>query len=191
MPAVLLFMADGWIAACYLTIWQMGLFLALGENYLSYGSALAAAAFVGAIGGMLLGRHIDAGHGGRAAWLAIGSLAFSIALRAAVLGHPALAIVVNALGALISCLYVPTLMTAVYNQSKSSRCTLRFHVATEGGWDIGGASASLISAAMFSQGIPLSAGILLALVGACGSLVLMRRYFADRTVEPASSRAAI
>jgi len=177
LPALLLFATDGWIQAGYVAVWQIGLFISLGEDYLAYGGALAAAALVGAIGGLVLGRHIDAGHGGRAAWLAIGVLMFGIAFRAAVLGNATLAVIANAAGALINCLYTPTLMTAIYNQAKRSACALRFHVAAEGAWDIGAASASLISAFLFSHGVSLSGGILLGLIGATGSLVLLRKYY--------------
>lgn len=177
LPAMLLFAADGWIAVGYIVVWQLALFISLGENYVAFGTALAAAALVGAIGGMILGRHIDAGYGGRAVWIAIGVLVTCLSLRAAVVEYATLAMIANALGALVGCLYTPTLMTAVYNQAKRSHCALRFHVATEGGWDVGGASAALITAALLSRNAPLSAGILLALIGACASFLLLRRYY--------------
>src|SRR5262249_24609921 len=139
---IVLFVADGWIAAGFVFVWQIALFVSLGESFVAYGGALALAALVGAISGLLLGRHIDAGHGRKAVWYAFGTVVGIIVLRAFAIDNVALAIVANALGALGVCLYVPTLMTAVYNQSKRSPCTLRFQVATEGGWDIGGASGS-------------------------------------------------
>src|ERR1700693_881837 len=60
LPGMLLFMADGWVAAGYWMAWQLALFVSLGESFLAYGGALAFAALVGAIGGLTLGRHIDA-----------------------------------------------------------------------------------------------------------------------------------
>ncbi|HEY4264790.1 MAG TPA: hypothetical protein VGM72_05690, partial [Micropepsaceae bacterium] len=84
----------------------------------------------------------------------------------------------NALGTLAGCLYIPTLMTAVYNQAKRSPCALRFHVATEGGWDIGCAAGCLAVAALSWAGAPLPVGILLSLAGTVLSLVLLRRYYA-------------
>ena len=139
IPAALLFAADGWIAAGYVFVWQIALFLSLGESLFAYGGALAIAALVGAAGGLALGRHIDAGHGKRAVWYAFGTFALIIALRALATGNATAAVVANALGSLGGCLYIPTLMTAVYTQAKRSPCTLRYHVVTEGGWDIGGA----------------------------------------------------
>jgi len=74
IPGMMLFIADGWSCAGYYFLWQMGLFVTLGENFLAFGGALSIAAIAGAIGGMLLGRHIDAGNGSRAVVLAFGSL---------------------------------------------------------------------------------------------------------------------
>src|SRR5262245_6877926 len=54
--------------------------------------ALALAALAGAISGLLLGRHIDAGHGGKAVWYAFGTLAGIIVLRAVATDNAALAI---------------------------------------------------------------------------------------------------
>ena len=176
LRSVLLFAADGWICASYLFVWQIALFLSLGESFSAFGGAMAIAAIAGAVVGLLLGRHIDAGHGGRAAWLAFAALALTIVMRAASAG-PAMAIAANALGALVVCLYIPTMMTAVYNQAKDSPCPLRFHVATEGAWDAGCASGSFASAALIAAGAPLWSAILLALGGAVTTLVLLRAYY--------------
>jgi DHA1 family inner membrane transport protein len=190
---VLLFIADGWIAAGYFFVWQIALFVSLGENFVAFGAALALAALAGAIGSLLLGRHIDAGHGRKAVWYALGTLAGIIALRAVATDNAALAILANALGAFGGCLYVPTLMTAVYNQSKRSPCTLRYQVATEGGWDIGGASGLLVAALLIALGVPLWGSILLSLVGAIASFVMLRGYYTDiasaMAVGEASSEA--
>lgn len=178
IPGMKLFLADGWIAAGYYFLWQIVLFLSLGENFVAFGGALALAALVGAVAGLLLGRLIDAGHGERAVVYAIGTLVVTTLLRALAPGHALLAVIANALGALVVCLYMPTLMTAVYNQAKRSPCTLRFHVATEGAWDVGGAAGLLLSAALSVWGVPLSVALLLPLVGAAVLFVELRRYYA-------------
>lgn len=179
LPGFKLFIADGWIAAGFYFVWQIALFVTLGENFLAFGGTLAFAALAGAAGGLLLGRHIDAGHGTRAAWIGVGAIAAVLLLRAAVPGHATLAVAATALGSLAACLYIPTLMTAVYNQAKRSPCVLRFHVAAEGGWDIGGAGGLLSAALLVHLGAPLSSAILLALAGAAAAFVLLRRYYAD------------
>ena len=66
----------------------------------------------------------------RRAWQArclvcLGLLALVVALRAAAVGHAALAVLANAMGALGYCLYIPTMMTPIYTMAKRSPCTLR------------------------------------------------------------------
>jgi hypothetical protein len=183
---VLLFAADGWIAVGAYFAWQIALFLSLGESFSAYGAVLAAAALAGAAGGLVLGRHIDSGHGGKAVWVTFAALAGVILFRASVTHNAGLAVLASASGALAGCLYVPTLMTAVYNQAKQSPCALRFHAAAEGGWDIGCAAGCAATGIMTAAGAPLSATILLALAGAALSLFLLRRYYGARPrLQPA------
>jgi len=186
LPGVLLFAADGWMVAGYWFVWSIALFLALGESFSAFGGAMALSAVVGAISGLVLGRLIDAGHGARVVAVALAAVVATIALRAASYGNAPLAVIANACGALVNCLYVPALGTAVYNQAKRSPCALRFHIAAEGGWDLGGASAGLISAGLLWLGASLGACILLALIGALAAFVLLRRYYAatDTPAEP-------
>jgi hypothetical protein len=187
LTGTLLFVADGWIAAGYLIAWQVALFVSLGESFVAYGGALALSALVGALAGLVLGRHIDAGRGGQAVWYAFGMLALILVLRADAAGSAAVAVLANALGALVGCLYIPTLMTPVYTLAKRSPCTLRFHVATEGGWDIGGAGGLLAAAAVVALGLPLSASILLSLAGVAAAAMMLRRYYATGSAPAASA----
>ena len=178
MPGVLLFLTDGWLAVGYVFVWQIALFISLGESFTAFGGAMALSALVGAASGLVLGRLIDAGHGTHAAAIALLALVITVTLRALSFGNAPLAVFANACGALVSCLYVPALGTAVYNQAKRSPCALRFHIAAEGGWDVGGAAACLIEAALLALGAPIGVGIMLSLVGGIGTFVLLRRYFA-------------
>jgi hypothetical protein len=139
---------------------------------------------------MLLGRVIDMGHGGRAVWVAVGALVIVISLKAASVGHPILAVAANALGALVPALYQPTLMTAVYNLAKESPCALRFHIATEGGWDAGAAAGCLVAAALLWAGAPIAVALLLALVGTAAIFWLLRRYYRGAGVALATSFGA-
>src|ERR1700761_3789335 len=136
-PGVRIFIADGWISSGFVFLWQIALFVSLSGNFLHYGGTLAFAALAGAVAGLFLGRHIDAGHGGRAVVFALVPFALVLLLRAVSPGHPALAVFAAAFSSVGSCLYMPVMITAVYNQAKLSPCTLRFHVACEGGWEIG------------------------------------------------------
>ncbi len=188
IPGMVLFLADGWIAAGYGFVWQIVLFLSLAESFTAFGGALALAALVGAAAGLLLGRLIDAGHGRRAVWYGLGALAVTTILRAVSPGHALLAVIANALGALVVCLYIPTLMTAVYNQAKSSPCALRFHVAAEGAWDVGAASGCLVAATLAAFGVALSVPIMLSLLGAAALFLELRRYYA---AHPAVAELAL
>jgi MFS transporter, DHA1 family, inner membrane transport protein len=108
-----------------------------------------------------------------------------VVLRAIATGHPALAVLANALGALGACVYIPTVMTAVYTMAKQSPCTLRFHVATEGEWDAGGAAGLLVTATATEFGLPLGYSILLSLTGLAAIAILLRRYYAENgRLEP-------
>ncbi len=177
--------ADGWLSVMYLFVWQIGLFLSLGESLSAYGGAMAFAALVGAVSGMLLGRHIDAGHGWRGVVIAYAVVAVTVILRASSLGTPWLAVGANALGALAGGLQALALMTPVYNLAKASPCALRFHIAAEGGWDVGCGSGCLIAAALVAHGVSLSAVIALGCLGVAASVSLLRRYYA-RSGSPAS-----
>jgi MFS transporter, DHA1 family, inner membrane transport protein len=189
IPSVLIFIADGWIAAGYVFAWEVALFLALGQDFMAFGGALALAAIAGAISGLVLGRHIDAGHGTWAVLYAFGTLSFIILIRTFAPGDATLAVLANALGALGACLYVPTIMTPVYNEAKKSPDSLRFHVACEGGWDTGGASGLLVSALLVWMGAPLGAVIALSLVGVVALVIMVRRYY-EQNPKLESSAAA-
>jgi Major Facilitator Superfamily len=178
--AVSLMTLDGWFDASFLFVWQIALFLSLGESISAYGGAMAAAGLVGAVCGLFLGRRIDAGHGRKIAVVAYGAVAAVVLLRAASLGSPWLAVGANALGALVMPLLIPALASATYNLAKASPCPLRFQLATEAGWDIGCGTACLCSAALTAAGVPLSASILLALPGIAASTLLLRRYYAAK-----------
>lgn len=173
-----LFLAEGWMGAGWVFVWQIVLFLNLNQSLTAFGGAMALAAIAGALGGLVLGRVVDAGHGGRAAALAFTVLAATIVLRT-LASHPVLALAANALGSLVGCLYVPPLMTAVYNLAKASPCALRFHMVTEGAFDLGCGVCCLLTACLIHLGVPISQTLLLALLGATGTLLLLRRYYAE------------
>jgi len=176
---VAMFATDGWFVVCYSVVWQIALFGALGRSFAAYGGAMALAAAAGAVGGLLLGRHIDMGHGRRAAWLAYGIASAVVLLRAASLGSPWLAVVANVPGALVAALLTAALMAPVYNLAKAAPCPLRFHVALDGGWDIGGLFACLTAAAVVAAGGGLAIPLLLALPGAFVAVALLRRYYSN------------
>jgi MFS transporter, DHA1 family, inner membrane transport protein len=181
-----LMVVDGWFDACLIFVWQIALFISLAESIPAYGGAMALAGLVGAVCGLILGRHIDAGHGRRA--VAIAGLAATalVLLRAFSLDSAWLAITANALGALFWPLLIPVLGTALYNMAKAAPCPLRFQVVTETGWDLGACLGCLSAAALFTWGAPLAVGILLALPGAAAMVLLLWRYFPARSATSAT-----
>jgi len=174
---------DGWFDACFMFVWQIALFVSLGEDIPAYGGAMALAGLVGAVCGLLLGRHIDAGHGRRAVIIATAMATILVLLRAASLGSPWLAVIANALGSLLWPLLIPAVGTATYNMAKASPCPFRFHLATEGGWDVGCFAGCLVAAALSASGVPLGVAILLGLPGMAAAMALLWRYYGRRENE--------
>ncbi|MEQ1755751.1 MAG: MFS transporter [Micropepsaceae bacterium] len=178
---VQLYVANGWFSATFILIWQIALFLALGESLSAYGGTMALAAVAGAIGGLLLGRGIDGGHGARSVIYVFGAITMVAILRAASLDTAELAVAANALGAFAICFYVPTLMAPVYNLAKASPCSLRFHIAAENGWDVGCFVASVFAAALHAAGLPLSVAILMTVFSSIAHIVLLRSYYQQKS----------
>ena len=172
-----LMVGDGLFAATYHYVWLIALFVALGESYSAYGGAAALAAVAGAAGGLVLGRHIDRGHGRRSAILAYSAAAIVVILRAASLDLPWLAVLANAAGSLLVTIVTPVLMTPVYNLAKASPCVFRFHMATEGAWDVGCFIGCVAAAALAAAGLPLSVPLLLALIPAGLLALQLARYY--------------
>src|SRR6202008_3341970 len=102
-----------------------------------------------------------------------------VALRAVATANATIAVVANALGAFGECLYIPTLMAPGYTMAKHSPCMLRFHVATEGGWDMGGAMGLLAAALATGLGVVLSVSILQSLAAVAVITSMLRRYYTN------------
>lgn len=174
--AALMF-TDGWLAASYHFVWQFALFITLGESFSAYGGAMALAGLAGAACGLVAGRLVDLGHGRRSTLVAYGVGALVLSLRAISVDTPWLAVTANALGALFAALQATVMMTPVYNLAKQSPCPLRFHVATEGGWDIGCTLACVLAAGLTALGQPLWMSILLGGFGGLTSVRLLWRAY--------------
>lgn len=172
-----LMVGDGFMAAGFYFTWLVALFVSLGESFAAFGGAAAAAALTGAVGGLVLGRAVDAGRGRRAVVIAYGCVTAVVLMRAFSLHTPWLAVLANAAGGLLAAIVTPVMMTPVYNLSKASRCTARFHVATEGAWDIGCFAGCLGAAGLSALGLPLSAPILTSLLAVAGIVALLFRYY--------------
>jgi len=179
-PAALLMAADGWFDASFIYVWQVALFVALGESFTAYGGVMALAGLVGAVFGLWIGRHVDAGHGRRSVWIAYLAAAGVVMLRAVSLHSLWLAAVANALGGLIMPLVVPPFATATHNMAKASPCPLRAKMVSEGGWDVGCIGACVTGAALAGIDRTLSTGVLLTLPAIGAAVILLRRYYPVR-----------
>ena len=176
----MLYATDGWFDACFFFVWQIALFVSLGEDFSAYGGAMALAGLVGAVFSLWLGRHIDQGHGRRAVAIAYGLAAAVVLLRAVSIGSPWLAVAANAVGAPVMSLMLPALGAATYNLAKASPCPLRFGIAAEAGWDAGCIAACLIAAGLAAAGVSLPVVMLVALPAVAVAALLLRRYYASR-----------
>jgi len=174
--------ADGWFDASYVFIWQIALFVTLHQSFAAYGGAMALAGAVGAVCALVFGRHIDLGGGRRAVAATYGLATLIVVSRAASIGLPWLAVGANALGALLIPLLSPTLGTVTYNLAKASPCSFRFHMTTEGGWDVGCFFACLSAAAIVAAGGSLAIPILLALPAVAASAWILWRHYSGARV---------
>ncbi|TPG57679.1 MFS transporter [Roseomonas nepalensis] len=168
---IVAFAADGWMCSGLTLAWPMVLFTALGSHYEAFGLANAAAGLVGAVAGITCGRAIDRGQRGRYLLLVCGALVLSFALRACASWSPAAAAVANASGAAIAGLYVPVLMSVIYDRAKGSGAAYRFHFAAEAGWDLGAATGCM-AAALVAWGTTVPS--LAVLPGVLGVVVVHR-----------------
>lgn len=189
---VKLYFADGWIQVFVTSAWSIVLFRALHQQYDSFGGTLSLAAVGGAAGGYILGRFIDRGHSRRAVWINAAFLTLVVGLRASTFGNPTAAVAVAIVTAMVGGFYLPSWMTAAYNDARFSPCSFRFQFAAEGGWDAGAALAGLTAAAASQTGVPLDVTILLALpmVGLQAALLNQSYAQAAGWRETASSATA-
>ncbi len=163
--ASLLFFTDGLITSCNFFVWVIALFQTLGSKFGSFGGAIAFAGLVGAVMSLGVGRMIDLGHHKRSVQIAYGAMALTILLKAFSFSTPWSAVAVSAFGAAIFPIYMPVLMSRIYNMAKASACPLRFKIATEGAWDLGTGIGCLTAAALTWFGFSYFWPLLLGLIG--------------------------
>ena len=173
---------DGFGNACAGNAFALALFITLGENFQTFGFALAGAAVFGAVMGLGIGRLFDLGH--RKWSTAIGMSAVCLFVITAALGyHSAItAIAALALGAITGPLYASAFNARVYNLSKASGDSLRFQIWGEGGWDLGCALGGVIAALLTWLGFSFTWPIAIGLLGTAGVWFTLHQSY--RTGEP-------
>lgn len=173
--AIATFAADGWMASGLAIAWPMVLFLALGSEYEAFGAAHAAAGLVGAVTGLACGRALDRGHRDRTLVLVSIALAAGFVLRIGAGWSPLAATIAHATGAAVMGLYVPVLMSVVYDRAKRSGAAFRFHFMAEAGWDAGAVAGCLAAAlAVWVTQVPALA-VLPATLGVLGFYASVRQ----------------
>jgi len=166
--AAQVYFCDGFGSAASGNAFALALFITLGQNFQTFGFALAAAAMFGAVTGLGIGRLFDLGHH---KWsTAIGMCAVCLFVLAAALGyHNAIsAVAALCLGAITAPLYASAFNARVYNLSKASGDSLRFQIWGEGGWDVGCALGGAIAALFTWMGLGFTWPIALGLIGTLG-----------------------
>ncbi len=185
----LLFVTDGWINNSAVMAWNLILFISLGDRFDAFGGAFAAAMLAGSIGGLILGRVIDMGYARRIAVASTAVLSATLLAKAFCGTDPAIVVTVAIGATLVGGLYMPALMTAFYNEAHAAPCSLRYQIAAEGGWDIGGMLAGLCAAGSFAVGGPLQAAVLLALPMVALQGYLLDVSYAKGSTAPTAARA--
>jgi MFS transporter, DHA1 family, inner membrane transport protein len=183
--ARLLMFTDGLRSGSFHFTWLIALFITLGGSYVAYGGAMAFAAVVGAIGGLVLGKVIDLGHGKRAAQLGFAALSIAVVARAAGYPIPWTAFLANGVAALAWPLYATVFNSRMYQLARQSACPLRYHIVAEGGWDLGTGLSCAISALLIYAGFSYFWPLMVALVGCAMGYVLLTRTL-ERAPLPTS-----
>lgn len=158
-----LYFAEGLQSGCGVVVWNLALFVTLGQSFEDFGGALALAGVGAAAGSLLIGRLIDGGRGTHSLALAYGLGAAVVAIKALAWASPLPALVATALGALVTPMLATAMLSPLYAMAQRSQCTLRFNMATEGGWDLGCSVAALVAAAILGMGMGYTLPILLGL----------------------------
>ncbi|KPF89398.1 hypothetical protein [Novosphingobium sp. AAP93] len=177
-----LYLGEGFHSGCSVMIWNLALFASLGEHFDAFGGAIAAAGVAAAVGSLVVGRLIDTGRPRHSLAIAYGAAAFALILKGAAFAHPVLAVVATALGALVVPMTATAMLAPLYAMARQSPCVLRFSMATEGGWDLGCASACLVSAALLAAGFSFRLPILLGLAAIAAMASMLDRWYGRQPV---------
>lgn len=160
-----IYFAEGLQAGCSVVVWNLALFVTLGQSFESFGGAMALAGIGAAAGSLLIGRLIDRGRGTHSLALAYGFGAAVLLIKAMAWSSPLPALVATALGAMATPMLATAMLSPLYAMAQRSQCTLRFNMATEGGWDLGCSTAAIAAALILAGGFGYSLPILLGLLG--------------------------
>ncbi|WP_353228084.1 MFS transporter [Novosphingobium sp.] len=173
-----IYCAEGLHSGAVNVVWNLALFVSLGERFGAFGGALALAGACAAGASLMVGRRVDAGHGRAMVPLAYGCAGLAVLAKAAAWHHPVAAVAATALGALVTPITQVALLAPMYAMARQSACPLRFAMATEAGWDLGCATACLLAAVALALGASFTGPILAGLVGVATVTLMLARWYA-------------
>ncbi|MBF9150498.1 MFS transporter [Novosphingobium jiangmenense] len=180
-----IYFAEGLQAGCSVVVWNLALFVTLRQNFESFGGALALAGMGAAAGSLIIGRLIDRGRGTHSLALAYGLGAAVLVIKALAWASPLSALIATALGALAAPMLATAMLSPLYAMAQRSQCTLRFNMATEGGWDLGCSTAALVAAALLASGFGYTWPILLGLLAIAGIAWGLTQWYRSEQALPA------
>ena len=174
-----LYCAEGLHSGAVNVVWNLALFVSLGERFGAFGGTMALSGACAAGASLLIGRRIDAGHGRAMVPLAYGCAALAVLVKVIAWRHPVAAIAATALGAVVTPITQVALLAPLYVMARRSACPLRFAMATEAGWDLGCALACMLAAAALALGASFAWPILSGLIGVAIVTMMLSRWYAS------------
>ncbi|WP_156428272.1 MFS transporter [Novosphingobium sp. FSW06-99] len=176
-----LYCAEGLHSGAVNVVWNLALFVSLGERFGAFGGTMALSGACAAVASLLIGRRIDAGQGRAMVPLAYGCAGLAVLIKAVAWRYPVAAIAATALGALVTPITQVALLAPLYVMAHRSACPLRFAMATEAGWDFGCAVACLLAAGALALGASYTVPILAGLIGVATVTLMLARWYARTT----------
>ena len=174
-----LYCAEGLHSGAVNVVWNLALFVSLGEQFGAFGGAMALSGACAAGASLMIGRRIDAGQGRAMVPLAYGCAGLAVLVKAIAWHHPVAAVAATALGAVVSPITQVALLAPLYAMARRSACPLRFAMATEAGWDLGCALACMIAAGALALGASYAWPILTGLIGVATVTLMLARWYAS------------
>lgn len=172
-----LYCAEGLHSGAVNVVWNLALFVSLGERFGAFGGTLALSGACAAGASLLVGRRIDAGQGRAMVPLAYGCAGLAVLAKAIAWRHPVAAVAATALGAVVTPITQVALLAPLYAMARRSACPLRFAMATEAGWDLGCALACMLAAGALALGTSYTWPILAGLAGVATVTVMLARWY--------------
>lgn len=160
-------------------LWTIVIYLAVG-NLVAFGGLITYELLVGTVLAWVVGHYIDKGHSKPIAITGIAILIISVLLQALWGTSVTHILIINAIIAFGTALFALPYWSATYNLAHNGISTLWYHFFAESGWDIGGAMACLLAAALFMAGGSVQHILLISICGLLFTLWPLSRVIDGR-----------